>query len=271
MFSVLEQHIDWCGTIVSRLEQPSREVPHIHLCLMTHLVKMKNKNKMMVVLLIISALTAGLFPAYATPDRIAVEKATNIKKVKPVPMTDLQARLVPNTLTQVKPVYGLDLTELDESTVDTRISEAEKAEPIEELTGSVLWYLNTNGYTTVENPVTDVAQSRFRIRLQLVAEKIKVIEFGVLYKVHWGRVTHNGEQFDVTGYALIDNDGVFYMKLNGETAFKSIGRISPAWYGVRVAMKGYLVDDEFTYSHQMRGWAIPLTQNLFTRLRNHLQ
>jgi hypothetical protein len=119
--------------------------------------------------------------------------------------------------------------------------------------------------------VTDAVQTRSRIRLQLVADKYKNTEFGVLYKIHWGRVTHKGEQNEVDGYALLDSEGVFYMKLDGEVAFKSIGRIYPSWFGIRVSMKGYVVDDEITYSHRMRGWAIPLTVNLITRLRNHLQ
>ena len=231
---------------------------------------MQTKKKMMVVLLIIAALTAGIIPTYAVPTQLTDKRALRSVELKPATATEHKPALT-NTIREARPANIVDIADLDESTIDTRISEAEKAESIEEVTGSVLWYLNANGYTIAESPVTDVSQSRFRIRLQLVAEKIKVTEFGVLYEVHWGRVTHNGEQFEVTGYALLDGDGVFYMKLDGEIAFKSIGHISPAWFGVRVSMKGYLVDDEFTYSHQMRGWAIPLTQNLFTRLRNHLQ
>ena len=223
---------------------------------------MKTKNKMMVTLLIISALTAGLIPVYAAPSRLTAKRIPNIADLKPAST---------NTIREVKPAISVDLSDLDESTVDERISEAEKAEPVEEVTGSVLWYLNTYGYTTADSPVTDAAQSRFRIRLQLVAEKVKMTRFGALYKVHWGRVTHNGEQYEVDGYALLDSDGIFYMKLDGEVAFKSIGRIHSSWFGVRVSMKGYLVDDDITYSHNMRGWAIPLTMNLITRLRNHLQ
>ena len=142
---------------------------------------------------------------------------------------------------------------------------------MEELTGSVLWYLNTYGYTTPENPGTDAAQSRFRISLQLIAEKVKMTKFGALYEIHWGRVTHKEAQYEVRGYALLDSDGVFYMKLGGDVTFKAIGRIHPAWFGVRVSMKGYLVDEDATYSHYMKGWAIPLNLNLITRLRNHIQ
>jgi len=223
---------------------------------------MKTKNKMMVVLLIISALTAGLIPAYAVQNQLSAKRVPNAFERKPAPT---------NTIREVKPAITVDISELDESTVDERISEAENAEPVEEVTGSVLWYLNAYGYTTVESPVTDAAQTRFRIRLQLVAEKIKMTRFGALYKVHWGRVTHNGEQYEVEGYALLDSDGVFYMKLDGKISFKSIGRIHSSWFGVRVSMKGYLVDEDITYNHHMRGWAIPLTMNLITRLRNHLK
>jgi len=228
---------------------------------------MKTKNKMMVALLVISAITAGLMPVNAATNQLS---ATRLNVDKPARVSDLKP-IPSNSLFFSRPVETVDLSTLDESTIDERISEAEQAVPVEEDTAAPLWYLNAYGYSTITSPTVDSAQNRFRIRLQMVAEKVKVTEFGVLYEVHWGRVTHNGEQFTVSGYALLDSDGVFYMKLDGETAFKAIGQIHGAWFGVRVSMKGYLVDDEVTYSHQMRGWAIPLTNNLIARLRNHLQ
>lgn len=220
---------------------------------------MQAKKKTLMALLIISVLAAGLIPAYADPNQLTAKQVTNEDK--------LRVRAVKN----VKPVTTVDQLEFDEKAVDDRIIEAENAEPIEEVKGSVLWYLNTYGYTTSNSPVTDAAQSRLRIRLQLIAEKIKMTKFGALYMIHWGRVTHNGEQYEVNGYALLDSDGVFYMKLDGDVAFKAIGRIHKAWFGVRVSMKGYLKEDDITYNHYMRGWAIPLNFNLINRLRNHLQ
>jgi hypothetical protein len=211
----------------------------------------------MIVLLMITALTAGLIPAYATTTQLTPKRVPKNTQLKPA---------LTNIVREVKPVVSNDLSDLDESIIDKKIIEAENAEPIEEDgMPTPLWYLNAYGVST------DAAQSRFRVRLQLIAEKVKNTEFGVLYKIHWGRIIHKGERSEVDGYALLDSDGVFYMKLDGEVAFKSIGRIHPAWFGVRVSMKGYLVDDEITYSHQMRGWAIPLTNNLIARLRNHLQ
>jgi hypothetical protein len=225
---------------------------------------MKTRNKIMGILLIITAITAGLIPVYAATNQLTSTETPNKAQVKPAPM---------NTIRNANPVIAQDLSDLDETTIDKKISEAENAEPIEEEVERAppIWYLNAYGVTFPQDPVTDAAQTRSRIRLQLIAEKIRNTEFGVLYKVLWGRVTHMGEQNTVEGYALLDSDGVFYMKLDGEVAFKAIGRIHPYWFGVRVSMKGYVVDDEDTYSHKMRGWAIPLNLRLITRLRNRKQ
>ncbi len=58
-----------------------------------------------------------------------------------------------------------------------------------------------------------------------------------------------GEKVEVEGYAILDTDGVFYMKLTGEgLSFKSIGRIAPTGVGVRVAMKGYMSQEDAEYS-----------------------
>ena len=222
---------------------------------------MKTMKKMLIILMIITALTASIIPAFATTSQLTTRKIS-IAEVAPS---------YANTIREEKPAPSSDLSDLDESTVDDTIDKAVESEPVEELTGSVLWYLNTYGYTTPENPVTDAAQSRFRISLQLIAEKVKMTKFGALYEIHWGRVTHKEAQYEVRGYALLDSDGVFYMKLGGDVTFKAIGRIHPAWFGVRVSMKGYLVDEDATYSHYMKGWAIPLNLNLITRFQNHIQ
>lgn len=232
-------------------------------------VKMKTKNKMIISLLLIITITASLVPVYAAPINLAAEKRS-IERVKPAKITDRNAKPFP-TLARTQQLEAYDISSLDESTIDERIDEAEKAISIDDDSGAPLWYLYAYGYSTISDPVVDAAETRFRIKLQMVATKIKNTEFGALYKVHWGRVTHDGEPYTVSGYALLDSDGVFYMKLDGETAFKAIGQIHAAQFGVRVSMKGYLVDDEITYTHVMRGRAIPLTNNLFSRLRNHLQ
>ena len=89
----------------------------------------------------------------------------------------------------------ISLDELDETTIATRIAEVEAADEIEgeETIVSGLWILNARGVTEAISPVTDAAEVNDLIGLQLVAEKIKATEYGVLYEVHWGRILHGGE------------------------------------------------------------------------------
>jgi hypothetical protein len=229
-------------------------------------VKMKTKNKMMITLLLITAITTGLFPVYAAPNTLSSNNM-KAKKTRPV-ASELSAKPI---RAQPNLVNVDDLSTLDAESIDKQITDAVEAEPTDEDTGAPLWYLYSYGYSTIDGPTVDAAETRFRVKLQLVATKVKNTELGALYKVHWGRVTHDGDQHTVSGYALLDSDGVFYMKLDGEIGFGAIGRIYPAQFGVRVGMKGFIVDDDITYSHVMRGRAIPLTPSLFPRLRNHLQ
>jgi len=175
----------------------------------------------------------------------------------------------------------IDLNDLDETTIATRLAEVEAAAEIEgeetivEIEGEEtivggLWILNARGVTVAISPVTDAAETNTRIGLQLVAEKIKATEYGVLYEVHWGRILHDGENVEIEGLAVLDSDGVFYMALEGEDlSFKALGRIAPAKMGVRMAMKGYMTHDGVEYSHTMRGRAIPF--GWYNRLANQFR
>ena len=226
---------------------------------------MMTKYKMIGLLLIITALTAGLVPVFATTNQLTANEKSLIRGV------DIPQPQPAKSLTAISPYIASDLSDLDESTIDDIIDKVLNAEEIPEEDAkrtSPLWYLNAYGVTIVEDPVTDTAQTRNRVRLQLLAEKIRYTEYGALYKIHWARVNYNSENYEVEGYALLDGDGIFFMRLWGDIDFKSIGRIHPFWYGIRVSMKGYIVEDEITYSHKMRGWAIPLNPRHLARLRN---
>ncbi len=165
----------------------------------------------------------------------------------------------------------VNITDLNEADIDDKFAEVEAADAVEDVEGSVVWYLNARGMSTELDPVTDAANPAEPVGLQLIAEKVKATDYGVLYKVLWGRVNHGGEKVDITGYAILDGD-VFYMKLEGDgMSFKAIGKIAPAGIGVRVAMKGYMSHDDVDYSFRMHGRAIPLRGNLIkNRIRNHL-
>jgi hypothetical protein len=238
---------------------------------------MKTTKKMMVsALLIMAVLSVGLTPIFAAPDMsrgvVSVQKAQRGNMVQQMSVkgnairtrvqAELQATNVP-----------LNITDLDEATIDDVIAEVEAADALDdEEEATVVWYLNARGQATALSPVTDAASVYDPLGVQLIAEKVKTTEFGKLYKVLWGRINHDGEKVEIEGYAVLDTDGVFYMKLEGENiSFKSIGRISPAGVGVKVAMKGYMTHDDVDYSFRMHGRAIPLRGGLIkNRLRNHL-
>ena len=236
-------------------------------------VKMKETKKTMVAtLIIVMVLAVGVIPISAQPDNApgitsnpGVGKGNRQGQLKSY-RESLRARIQ-----QAKP-DATDLSTLDESDVDPRIAEALEAEAIadEENAFGALWILNVHGTTVTVSPVTDAELNADRIGLQLVAEKIKNTELGAVYEVHWGRILHDEERVEIEGYAILDSDGVFYMKLEGEDLdFKAIGRIAPAMHGVRVAMKGYMTHDGIQYSHEMQGRAIPF--GWFNRVANQVR
>ena len=252
-------------TAVPTLKQGIRGVPQVYLVTLLVLVKMKaTKKTMIATLMIVMVLATGIIPIFAqsdnAPDKNSLagrDTASNKGRGKPMRFP------VGNTLEEI---------DLDEATIATRLAEVEAADEIEDEKTIVggLWILNARGVTVAISPVTDAAQVNDRIGLQLVAEKIKATEYGVLYEVHWGRILHNEEKVEIEGLAVLDSDGVFYMALEGEELrFKAIGKIAPARMGVRVAMKGYMTHDGVEYSHTMRGRAIPF--GWYNRLANQLR
>jgi hypothetical protein len=229
---------------------------------------MMTKNKMIGLLLVITALTAGILPVFASTNQLTAAK-------KPMITNAVRPEVKPaNGVSAEKPTFAEELPDLDKQAIDEIIDQAIAADEVPEDDASIappLWYLNSFGVTMADDPMTDAASSYNRIRLQLLAEKIKHTEFGAVYEILWARVTHDGEKHSVVGYALLDGNGIFYMKLDGDVAFCSIGRVHPFWFGVRVSMKGFIVDDGITYSHRMRGWGIPLNLRHLWRIRNSQQ
>ena len=239
---------------------------------------MKTTKKMMIAaLLTLAVLSVGITPIFAAPNTAMSRGDVSVQKRSQNVFTSVKAQglSIREQIQQRLQAMNtpLNITELDEADVDDKFAEVEAAEAIVDGTGSVVWYLNARGMSTPLDPVTEEANPAEPVGLQLIAEKVKVTEFGVLYKVLWGRVHHNGEKVEIEGYAILDSDGVFYMKLEGEDlGFKAIGRIGPAGIGVRVAMKGWMNHDDVSYSFRMHGRAIPLRGNIIkARIRNHQQ
>jgi len=239
------------------------------------------KKTMIATLMIVMVLATGITPIIAQSDNAldsnslaGRDTASSAEKGRPMWVQQVQQykeNLRQRIQTGTTP-EEIDLIDLDETTIEIRLAEVEAAGEIEgeETIVGGLWILNARGVTVAISPVTDAAETNTRIGLQLVAEKIKATEYGVLYEVHWGRILHDDENVEIEGLAVLDNDGVFYMTLEGEDlSFKAIGRIAPAKMGVRVVMKGYMTHDGVEYSHTMRGRAIPF--GWYNRLANQLR
>jgi hypothetical protein len=265
------------GTGVPEPKQGLRGVPQVSSMHMLFSVKMKTTKKMMVAaLLTIAVLSVGITPIFAAPDTMS-RGVTDAQKGRKNSFTAVnsQGLSVREQVKQRLQAFSaqVNITELDEADIDDKFAEVEATEPIEDAEGSVVWYLNARGMSIPTDPVTEEANPQEPLGLQLIAEKVKVTDFGVLYKVLWGRVHHTGEKVDIEGYAILDSDGIFYMKLNGEDlSYKAIGKIAPAGIGVRVVMKGYMTHDGESYSFRMHGRAIPLRGNIIkARVRNHLK
>lgn len=238
---------------------------------------MKTTKKMMIAaLLAIAVLTVGITPIFAAPDTTMSRGVTGAQngaqKGNSFTRMYAQGLSIREQIQQRLQAINapVNITELDEADIDKKFADVEAAEPVEDTDGSVVWYLNARGMSVPVDPVTDAANPAKPIGLQLIAEKVKVTDYGVLYKVLWGRVHHDGEKVDIKGYAILDG-GIFYMKLEGEgLGFKAIGKIARAGIGVRVVMKGYMSHDGTNYGFKMHGRAIPLRGNLIkNRLRNY--
>lgn len=234
---------------------------------------MTTKKMMVSALLIMAVLSVGITPIFAAPDNSrGVASAQRAQRGNMVQNMQVKGNAIRNRLQAEFEAMRMpiNITDLDESTIDDVIAEVKEADALDdEEEATVVWYLNARGKATTLSPVTDAAQVYDALGVQLVTEKVKTTEFGTLYKVLWGRINHEGKKVEIEGYAVLDTDGVFYMKLQGEDmGLKSIGRISPAGIGVRVAMKGYMTHEDTDYSFHMRGRAIPLRGGL---IRNRVQ
>lgn len=243
------------------------------------MVKMKTTKKMMVsALLILAVLSVGITPIFAAQDTASRGEANaqlGARKGNVLTRMSAQGETIRAQIKQRLEALNtpIDISDLNEVMIDDIFAQIEEADSLEDDAETVVWYLNTRGTATPQASVTDAEDPSEPLGVQLIAEKIKTTEYGKLYKVLWGRVNHDGVKVEVEGYAVLDSDGVFYMKLQGEDlGFKSIGRISAAGIGVRVAMKGYMTHMDTDYSFQMHGRAVPLRGGLIrNRISNQQQ
>jgi len=218
------------------------------------------KTLLIAAMVMAAALAVGLTPVGAQPEADASQpepfliRAQQLERLKETLMNRLQTR---QSIGAAGPPAELDIDDLDDAEAEAMIGSVEDAEATDEARGPI-WLVHVRGFSWATADTEDT-EARNPIGMNLAVRKVKTTEKGVLYEVIRGVVGHDGERVKVEGKAVLLGNGVFAMKLHGEELeLKAVGRIAPARIGVRVAMKGKLVDDGEDYRFKMTGRAIPI-------------
>ncbi len=160
---------------------------------------MKTTKKMMVAaLLVLAVLSVGITPIFAAPDTAmsrGVKSSQKGAQNKNMFTTmSAQGQTIREKVQQRLQAMNkpIDISDLDEAAIDGKFADVEAADAIEDIEGSVIWYLNARGMSIPQNPVTEEENPEEPLGVQLLAEKVKVTEFGILYKVTLGQGKPHG-------------------------------------------------------------------------------
>jgi len=234
-----------CFRVETRLPWGSLRYPGAIACS----VKMSVKNKSLMILAIILTAT------FASTMNLAMaqnDPAAGIAR---------QVEAKPQVTEQMMEKIQERLDELDEAEYEERYNNATKTVDNGTETGvAPLWIARLHGRAWQSS--VEAEESAERIGIIFAATKVKTNEYGAVYDVVWGIIGHDGERVGVKGQAVLFDDGVFFMKLvDDDLELYCIGLVGKAWYGVRLAMKGYMEHGGTTYGFHMLGRAYPIGFN----------
>lgn len=214
-------------------------------------VKMAVKNKSLIILtLVLATVLAG------TPSNAVALKESSMLQVP-------RRQLKPHIMEQVTDQLQQRLEKLDEEGIEERLNQALGASELEdsESDAAPLWVAVARGKSWTILPV-EPQPDFMRVGVVFAATKIKTTAHGSVYDVVWGILGHDGERVGVRGKGLLCGEGVFLIHLEGEDLeLYGIGLLGRAWYGVRIAMKGYMEQGDVKYGFRMAGGAHPIGLN----------
>jgi len=127
----------------------------------------------------------------------------------------------------------LEAERFDEEIIDRYVEDYELLEPEEipedEPPRRCIWIVMSRGYSWETEPTTDSVEPRIPMVLRFTAKPVMDTGDGVLFKVLRGIVGHEDERHEIEGYGwLRKDDGIFYMKLEGEDIwFRVVGKVYP--------------------------------------------
>jgi len=127
----------------------------------------------------------------------------------------------------------LEAEEFDEEIFDKYVEEYEQLEP-HEIPDPVpprrcVWIVIARGHSWEIEPTKDSVEPRIPMVLWFGAKPVMDTGDGILFKVLRGIVGHDDERYKIEGYGwLRKDDGIFYMKLEGEDIWlKVVGKVYP--------------------------------------------
>jgi hypothetical protein len=211
-------------------------------------MSVKNKSLMILAIILTATLASTMSLAIAQND-----PATSIAhKVK------MKPRVTEEMIGKIQE----RLDELDETEYEERYNNAVSTGDDGSETGvAPLWIARLHGRAWYQTSV-EPEESAERIGIIFAATRVKKNEYGAVYDIVWGILGHGGVRVNVKGQAVLFDDGVFFTKLYGEDfSLYGVGLVGKSWYGVRLAMKGYMEHDATTYDFNMLGCAYPLGFN----------
>jgi len=222
---------------------------------------MRTTKRILVAAVVAAAvLAATMVPVYAAPEGGSqnqepfFDKAQRLERVREALKSRLQLKQNSGVALAQEPI---DVDDLDEGDAEGMIEDVEDAELVDETPGPI-WLVHAKGRAW---PVADTEESAEAdpMIMRLALSKVRATNRGTVYEVLKGFVVHNGTRVAVEGKAVLRSDGVFALRLQGEDLeIKAVGRIVRARMGVRLAMRGRMVDQGEEYGFKLTGKAIPI-------------
>ena len=243
-------------------------------------VKMKQKNVMLISLVIAMAMLASSLVVFAkTPQAQAMNvksyQGSNLKAVKAKEKKQVKATLIAKSRIKqgekiLTKVDVLSLDEIDPEAFDDIITSYEGIKDTVEVPNTGVWVVYARGLSWESNNLPTLTAEVCpgeHIGLRFIAKALWNTEDFILYEITRGGLGHNHTSYSVTGYAIYWKDtGRFGLTLSGDgvNSFNAVGRIlgpPPATDCVRnsrclrLAMKGRMSLEDGDYVFAMRGYA----------------
>jgi hypothetical protein len=222
---------------------------------------MRTTKRILVAAVVAAAvLAATMAPVYAAPEGRSqnqeplFDRAQRLEQLREALRSRLQLKQSNGETWTQEPI---NVDDLDEGDAEDLIEDIEGAELVDETPGPI-WMVHIRGRAWAAADTVESAQAD-PMAMNLALSKVKATEAGTVYEVLRGFVVHNGTRMTVEGKAVLRGDGVFALRLTGEDLeLKAVGRVARARVGVRVAMRGRMVDQGEEYGFRLAGRAVPI-------------